>query len=218
MEPDSTVANRVLAAYLLVVALLQLALYREVIARGADGWMLYNFEPRLGLYFLETLIRPGQPFPGMFSWGSALALAAMAAFLLLDVAGLRAYMIFEILLATPTVFLVRGDSGFERQSGVRVFGAGSGDAGDSVRDDERAAGRVRLAGAAALNAGARIGRPSRRRLPLTGHRTAVCTGGSAAPRWRALEAGYAGNQFSSPYSASKSWPISYLSDWMRPLM
>ena len=105
MEPDSTVANRVLAAYLLVVALLQLALYREVIARGADGWMLYNFEPRLGLYFLETLIRPGQPFPGMFSWGSALALAAMAAFLLLDVAGLRAYMIFEILLAAPTVFL-----------------------------------------------------------------------------------------------------------------
>ena len=105
MEPDSPVANRILAAYLLLIVVFQLALYREVVARGADGWVLYSFEPRLGLYLLESLLRPGQPFPGAFSWASALALAGMAALLLLEVVGLRAYMIFETLLALPTIFL-----------------------------------------------------------------------------------------------------------------
>ena len=105
MESVSSTANRVLGAYLLVIALLQAALYRAVLASGADGWLLYNFEPRLGLFFVESLLRPGQPFPGVLSWGSALALAAMGSLLLLEVVGMRGYLVFETLLALPTVFL-----------------------------------------------------------------------------------------------------------------
>ena len=105
MELVSSPANRTLGAYLLVIALLQAVLYREVLARGADGWLLYNFEPRLGLFFVESLLRPGEPFPGVLSWGSALALAAMGSLLLLEVVGMRGYLVFETLLALPTVFL-----------------------------------------------------------------------------------------------------------------
>ena len=105
MEPDSPTANRILALYLLVVALLQAALYREVIIRGPEGWSLYNLEPRMGLFFLDSLLWPGRPFPGPLSWASVLALTAMAALLLMDVAGLRTYIVFEVLLALPTAFL-----------------------------------------------------------------------------------------------------------------
>ncbi len=105
MEPHSPRANRILALYLMVVAVLQVALYREVMARGAEGWQLYNLEPRLGLFFLESLIWPTHSFPGALAWGSVLALIAIAALLLLDVAGLRAYMIFEVILALPTLFV-----------------------------------------------------------------------------------------------------------------
>ena len=105
MEPESPTANRILAFYLLVVALLQAALYREVIIRGPEGWALYNLEPRLGLFLLDAMLWPGKPFPGPLSWASVLALTAMAALLLMDVAGLRAYLVFEVVLALPTAYL-----------------------------------------------------------------------------------------------------------------
>ncbi len=105
MEPASPQANRFLGIYLLVIAFLQAALYREVVMRGADGWSLYYLEPRLGLFFLESLVKPGHAFPGFLPGISAVALAAMAFLLLLEAVGLRAYLIFEIVLAMPTVIL-----------------------------------------------------------------------------------------------------------------
>jgi hypothetical protein len=105
MEAYSPQATRFLGFYLLVIALLQAALYREVVARGADGWSLYYLEPRLGLFFLESLIRPGHPFPGYLPGASAIALGAMGCLLLLEIVGLAGYLVFEILLALPTVFL-----------------------------------------------------------------------------------------------------------------
>lgn len=105
METASPRATRFLAFYLLAISLLQAALYWVAAARGPQTWMLYYLEPRLGLYFLESLIRPGQPFPGYALGASVVALALVGCLLLLEVIGLRTYLVFEIVLALPTVAL-----------------------------------------------------------------------------------------------------------------
>lgn len=105
MENASPQATRFLAFYLLALSLLQAALYWVAAAGGPKAWSLYYLEPRLGLFFLETLVRPGHTFPGYALGASVAALALMGCLLLLEVVGLRTYLVFEILLASPTVVL-----------------------------------------------------------------------------------------------------------------
>ena len=105
MENASPQATRFLAFYLLALSLLQAALYWVAAAGGPKAWALYYLEPRLGLFFLETLVRPGHPFPGYALGASVVALALMGCLLLLEIVGLRTYLAFEILLASPTVVL-----------------------------------------------------------------------------------------------------------------
>ncbi|MCB9385258.1 MAG: hypothetical protein H6509_11630 [Bryobacterales bacterium] len=105
MDLASPQANRFLAFYLLCLALLHAALYWVAAGGGPGAWALYYLEPRLGLYFLESLVKPGHPFPGYLIGASIVSIGLIGCLLLLDVVGLRFYLAFEILLALPTVIL-----------------------------------------------------------------------------------------------------------------
>jgi hypothetical protein len=68
-------------------------------------WLFY-FDPRLGLYFVESVIRGEQPPPGIFGWVSAAWVLALGLLLLSGRPLIRAYAISEVTLSAPTLLFV----------------------------------------------------------------------------------------------------------------
>jgi len=69
------------------------------------GWLFY-FDPRLGLFFVESGIRGEQPPPGIFGWVSAAWVLALGLLLLTGRPLIRAYVISEVALSAPNLLFV----------------------------------------------------------------------------------------------------------------
>lgn len=87
---------------LLCMAALQLAVYVAWV-RGLDSRAFY-LDPRIGLFFLETIVVGHEPLgPGLLEWVAAFWLLFLGFCLLRDRASLTWYLISEPILAVPSV-------------------------------------------------------------------------------------------------------------------
>ena len=99
--------RRTLAFYIVAVATAQLVMYAAVSVFGGRVPWLFYFDPRIGLFVLETMLRNREVYPGMLSWTSAFVLWAIGFILLRHPDRLRTYLFTEAALALPTlVFFV----------------------------------------------------------------------------------------------------------------
>jgi len=94
--------HRWLGFYVTGVAVAQMLLY--LTAEFDRSWadLLVYFDPRLGLFFLESLLH-GERFPGILDWASAGILACVGLGLLRNPRQIRWYLIVEFILGLPTV-------------------------------------------------------------------------------------------------------------------
>src|SRR5262245_35328580 len=100
---DAAAVNRKLGTYICCVAIGQLSLYSIVLLAGERAMWLFYFDPRLGLFVLETLIRHAEVFPGVLSWLSALLLGTIGVGLRRNLCSVDTYFYTEVVLAAPTV-------------------------------------------------------------------------------------------------------------------
>jgi hypothetical protein len=98
---------KILGAYLTVACALQICLYLAMsISAERYEWLFY-FDPRLGLFFVESGIRGAeQPSPGIFGWVSAAWVLALGLLLLSGRPLIRAYVISEVALSAPNLLFV----------------------------------------------------------------------------------------------------------------
>jgi len=68
-------------------------------------WLFY-FNPRFGLYFVESVIKGEPPPPGIFGWMSAAWVLALGLLLLSGRPLIKAYVISEVALSAPTLLFV----------------------------------------------------------------------------------------------------------------
>ena len=98
---------RILGAYLTVACALQICLYLAM-SISAEGykWLFY-FDPRIGLFVVESGIRGAeQPPPGFFAWVSAAWVLALGLLLLSGRPLIRTYVISEVALSAPNLLFV----------------------------------------------------------------------------------------------------------------
>jgi hypothetical protein len=62
---------KILGAYFTVACALQICLYLAMSISAERYQWLFYFNPRFGLYFVESVIKGEPPPPGIFSWVSA---------------------------------------------------------------------------------------------------------------------------------------------------
>ena len=97
--------RKILGTYLVAIGILQLIIY--VLATISDQLMvLFYFDPRIGLFFLETVLRRVENFPGVLSWISAAAILAVGFLQLRYDWLLPVYFLVEFLLAAPTLIMI----------------------------------------------------------------------------------------------------------------
>jgi len=68
-------------------------------------WLFY-FNPRFGLYCVESVIKGEPPPPGIFGWMSAAWVLALGLLLLSGRPLIKAYVISEVALSAPTLLFV----------------------------------------------------------------------------------------------------------------
>ncbi len=95
--------HRFIGAYLMVVASIQLILYVASLSGGSLS--LFYFDPRIGLFFLETMVRQQEVYPGLLSWVSAVALGVVGLQMQRNPQRVRRYLILEPIMALPTVLM-----------------------------------------------------------------------------------------------------------------
>jgi hypothetical protein len=96
---------KILGAYLTVTCALQICLYLAMSTSAERYQWLFYFNPRFGLYFVESVIKGEPPPPGIFGWMSAACVLALG-LLLLSGRPLKAYVISEVALSAPTLLFV----------------------------------------------------------------------------------------------------------------
>lgn len=102
MTPEQALNPSRFGILLLCMAALQIALY-VAWTRGLDSRAFY-LDPRIGLFFLETIVVGYEPQgPGLLKWVAALWLIFLGFCLLRDRASLTWYLISEPILAVPSV-------------------------------------------------------------------------------------------------------------------
>jgi hypothetical protein len=75
-------------------------------SRRRDTQWLFYFNPRFGLYFVESVIKGEPPPPGIFGWMSAAWVLALGLLLLSGRPLIKAYVISEVALSAPTLLFV----------------------------------------------------------------------------------------------------------------
>jgi len=96
--------HRFLGAYLVVVASIQVVLYVASLSGGSLSLVYYD--PRIGLFFLETMARQHEVYPGGLSWLSAIVLAVLGVQVRRNPARVRRYLLLEPAMALPTLLMV----------------------------------------------------------------------------------------------------------------
>ncbi len=90
-----------LAIYLILIGVFQLILYSLISLSDSLGGLFY-FDPRFGLFFLETIVRGVEHMPAALDWISAIIILIIGFCLLKFEWLLPAYFIVEFLLAAPS--------------------------------------------------------------------------------------------------------------------
>ena len=102
MNPQRT---KTLGIYLLAGSILQLSLYLALsLSTDKAGWLFY-FDPRLGIFFLESGVRGAElSNPGIVQWLSAVWILLLGLMLLFGRPLVKTYVVSEIILSIPGVF------------------------------------------------------------------------------------------------------------------
>ena len=96
--------TKTLGLYLLMASVLQICLYLalSISTDKIDG--LFYFDPRLGIFFLESSLRGAERVtPGFFQWLSAGWILLVGLMLLFGRPLVRTYVVSEIILSLPSV-------------------------------------------------------------------------------------------------------------------
>ena len=91
-----------LGGCVVLLGLVQIGLYARAITIRHPTDLFY-FDPRIGLFVLEDLVRGREVFPGVSEWISAVALICVGILLVLGRVGARAYLRLELALAVPSM-------------------------------------------------------------------------------------------------------------------
>ena len=95
---------KTLGIYLLVVSTLQICLYLALLIPAEKVDWLYYFDPRLGIFFLESSVRGAELVtPGIFQWLSAVWILQLGVVLVSGRAWLKTYILSEIILSIPNI-------------------------------------------------------------------------------------------------------------------
>ncbi len=92
-----------LGIYLTAICSLQICLYLIISYNPKDLGVLFYFDPRIGIFFLETVLRgSGEVAPGILRWLSAVWIFALGLFLFFGRPFLKTYIISEIIFTLPS--------------------------------------------------------------------------------------------------------------------
>ena len=94
----------ILGVYLLAAGLLQLYFYLVMsMSTDEEAWLFY-FDPRIGIFFLESIIREKeQVAPSVFRWFSAALISSIGAVLVIGRPIVKTYIVSELILMIPNV-------------------------------------------------------------------------------------------------------------------
>jgi hypothetical protein len=99
---SQTFMKRTVGIYICCVAIAQLIFYSVAYFNERAVWLFY-FDPRMGLFVLESSVRSREVFPGLLSWLSAVVLAGVGFGLLRNMHSVKAYLFTEFICAVPSV-------------------------------------------------------------------------------------------------------------------
>jgi hypothetical protein len=96
--------SKILGSYLLVISLLQVCLYIALaVSVDTYDWLFY-FDPRIGIFFLETCVRGAEQIaPGLLRWASAALLVTLGLLLLRGRSLVKTYIVLEVMLLLPNI-------------------------------------------------------------------------------------------------------------------
>ncbi|MDT4965998.1 MAG: hypothetical protein QOJ64_735 [Acidobacteriota bacterium] len=88
-----------------MVSILQICLYLALsLSTDKADWLFY-FDPRLGIFFLESGVRGAELIiPGIFQWLSAVWILLLGLMLLFGRPLVKTYIVSEIILSIPSIF------------------------------------------------------------------------------------------------------------------
>ena len=93
-----------LGIYLIVICSLQICLYAIISFNPKDLGVLFYFDPRIGIFFLETAFRGSEQIaPGVFRWLSAAWILTLGIILFSGRPLLKTYIVSEIVFALPSL-------------------------------------------------------------------------------------------------------------------
>ena len=93
-----------LGIYLIAICSLQICLYLALSFASEENLWLFYFDPRIGIFFLETVLRGvEQVVPGILRWLSAIWILALGIFMLSGRPLIKTYIVSEILLVLPNL-------------------------------------------------------------------------------------------------------------------
>jgi len=94
-----------LSLYLLLASLLQVGVYLAITFSPEKFIELFYFDPRIGLFFIESWIRGAElKAPGILQWLSAIWLMMISLLFLSGRPILKSYLISEVLFSIPSLF------------------------------------------------------------------------------------------------------------------
>ncbi len=97
--------TKLLSLYLLVAALLQICSYVALTLAPEKLGIIFYFDPRIGLFFIESGIRGAElKVPGILQWLSASWLLVISFFLLSGRPILKTYLVLEVVASLPNLF------------------------------------------------------------------------------------------------------------------
>jgi hypothetical protein len=88
--------------YLLAIGAFQLVLYL-LLSISEQASVLFYFDPRFGLFFLETILRGSERMPSLLGWLSAIVIIALGWLVFTRERFLALYFGVEFLLAGPSI-------------------------------------------------------------------------------------------------------------------
>jgi hypothetical protein len=97
--------RRVLGYYLVAIGISQLVLYTLLSISESFGYLFY-FDPRFGLFFIETILRQHEQIPAILGWVSAAVIIAMGLWVRSARVAVTIYLIVEGLIAIPTFLIL----------------------------------------------------------------------------------------------------------------
>ena len=93
-----------LGIYLVVICALQICLYLALSVVSEENLWLFYFDPRIGIFFLETVFRGAEQIvPGIFRWLSVVWILALGVFMVSGRPLIKTYIASEIVLALPSL-------------------------------------------------------------------------------------------------------------------